>query len=800
MKNKIRYGAAALLFLISLVTLASAFNLPNKSSSLSPRLASLPTTVKSAQHHTTLTFADRVAYQRAIEEVYWRHRIWPKERRDPKPPLDKVMSRAQIEKKVEDYLRKSEALEYYWQQPITAEQLQAEMERIASHTKQPEVLGEIFIALGNDPFVVAECLARTVLARRLVDDLTHHAQDGERATLKSDARTPRAPKDYVRKPEDVMLFREALGVRARPRVAFALYPSIRRISLTAQDEAGRATYLAKAETQMPVTMAALTANYTLPVVSNPSGICTDDTWTPTSITNAPSSRDFHTAVWTGSEMIVWGGFDGNELNTGGRYNPSTDSWTATSTTNTPTAREYHTAVWTGSEMIVWGGLEAFGGYLNTGGRYDPSTDSWTATSTTNAPAARWTHTAVWSGSEMIVWGGYDGSNNVNTGGRYNPSTDGWTVTTTTNAPTARSYHTAIWTGSEMVVWGGANNLATYFNTGGRYNPSTDTWTATSTTNAPSARDSHTAVWTGTGNEMIVWGGGNNGSDFNTGGRYNPGSDTWTATSTTNAPAARDGHTAVWTGSEMVVWGGFVPPRFYLNTGGRYNPSTDSWTATSTTNVPAGREYHTTVWSGSEMIVWGGNGISVFNTGGRYCAGAGNPVPVLTSLSPSSKTVGSAGFTLTVNGSNFVPGATVSWNNSARSTTFVSSVQVTAQILTSDLATAGTVPVIVTNPPPGGGASNSLTFTINNPRPNVTSISPSSATAGGPGFTLTVNGSGFVTTSVVNWNGAARTTTFSSSHQLTAAISAADIATAGTIHVTVTNPGPGGGTSAPKTFT
>jgi len=173
-------------------------------------------------------------------------------------------------------------------------------------------------------------------------------------------------------------------------------------------------------------------------------------------------------------------------------------------------------------------------------------------------------------------------------------------------------------------------------------------------------------------------------------------------------------------------------------------------------------------------------------------------PMLTSLSPSSKTVGSPGFTLTVNGSNFVQGATVSWNNSARSTSFVSSIKVTAQIPATDLVTAGTVPVIVTNP--GSGPSNSLTFTINNPRPNVTSISPSSATAGGPGFTLTVNGSGFIATSVVNWNGSARTTTFSSSTQLTAAISAADIASAGTIHVTVTNPGPGGGTSAPKTFT
>ena len=121
-----------------------------------------------------LTFADRVAYQRAIEEVYWRHRNWPKENANPKPSLDEVMSAQQIQKKVEDYLRNSQALEDYWQRPITPDQLQAEMERIASHTKQPAVLRELFAALGNDPFVIAECLARPVLAERLITELYAH--------------------------------------------------------------------------------------------------------------------------------------------------------------------------------------------------------------------------------------------------------------------------------------------------------------------------------------------------------------------------------------------------------------------------------------------------------------------------------------------------------------------------------------------------------------------------------------------------------------------------------------------------
>ena len=81
------------------------------------------------------------------------------------------MSQAQIEKKVENYLRNSQALENYWQRPLTAEELQAEIDRMAQHTKRPEVLDELFKALGEDPSVIAECLARLVLANRLVTNL-----------------------------------------------------------------------------------------------------------------------------------------------------------------------------------------------------------------------------------------------------------------------------------------------------------------------------------------------------------------------------------------------------------------------------------------------------------------------------------------------------------------------------------------------------------------------------------------------------------------------------------------------------
>jgi N-acetylneuraminic acid mutarotase len=506
-----------------------------------------------------LSFAERVAYQRAIEDVYWRHRIWPNMNPGPKPSLDAVMSQTTIQKKVQDYLRSSELLEQEWQKPIMPEQLQAEMDRMAQHTKQPEVLRELFAALGNDPFVIAECLARPVLSERL-----------QLATV-----------EWRKEPLESQRGNEA---------------------------------------QEPNGMAAATANYTLPAISDQPSGCIDDSWTAITTTNAPEARAFHTAVWTGSEMIVWGGFDNssNPLNTGGRYNPGTDSWMATTTTNAPRARGGHTAVWDGSEMIIWGGSNDKT-FFDTGGRYNPGTDSWTATTTTNAPEARAVHTAVWTGSEMIVWGGDDFLAVFNTGARYNPGTDSWTATTTTNAPTARGGHTAVWTGSEMVVWGGLFGT-NYLNTGGRYNPSTDSWMATTTTNAPTARGVYTAVWTGS--EMIVWGGFDSSSNYvNTGGRYNPGTDSWMATTTTNAPTGRGWPTAVWTGSEMIVWGGWNDETFF-DTGGRYNPSTDSWMATTTTNASTGRYRHTAVWTDSEMIVWGGGDqLGYLNTGGRYCAQA-----------------------------------------------------------------------------------------------------------------------------------------------------------------------------------
>jgi len=181
-----------------------------------------------------------------------------------------------------------------------------------------------------------------------------------------------------------------------------------------------------------------------------SAVTQEPIFSPTSTVGAPSSREEHTAVWTGTEMIVWGGFDFPTFyDTGDRYDPATDTWTPMTTTGAPSLRQYHTAIWTGTEMIVWGGR-----FLDTGGIYDPSTDTWTPTTTIGAPTARNFHTAVWTGTEMLIWGGDTApgpGGETDTGGRYDPSTDTWTSITTTGAPSARKDHTAVWTGTEMTI-------------------------------------------------------------------------------------------------------------------------------------------------------------------------------------------------------------------------------------------------------------------------------------------------------------------------------------------------------------
>ncbi|HEY6073018.1 MAG TPA: DUF4214 domain-containing protein, partial [Anaerolineales bacterium] len=178
----------------------------------------------------------------------------------------------------------------------------------------------------------------------------------------------------------------------------------------------------------------------------------------------------------------------------------------------------------------------------------------------------------------------------------------------------------------------------------------------------------------------------------------------------------------------------------------------------------------------------------------------NPLPALTSISPTTKIAGDAAFVLTVNGSNFNASSVVRFNGSDRVTTLVNSSQVTAQIAAADVITAGQFPITVFNAAPGGGSSNATNLIVNNPVPAINTISPNSMLEGSAAFTLTVDGSHFVNGSVIQWNGADRNTTFVNNSQLTAQISAADVVALGSVAIAVRNPQPGGGLSNSAAFT
>lgn len=685
-----------------------------------------------------LTFEERVKAQEAIERVYYNHRLWPKENPAPKPPFEQLIPAREIRSKVSDALKKSAALDSLWYRPITGEQLQAEMDRMTRESKDPDMLRELFATLGNDPERIAECLARPILVDRLVRDWYYgdarfHTQTRAQAetalreagtTLLSSVpegqglhvlyvvgtevepetgglKTQKGgPIKIPVSNEELNRLKREMPSEGRPSgivdtgEAFAIYRTVRSDEESLEVEGRVVTkqsfnrWWGDEQKKLPLTTPEPGFEYHLPSAGKAeaaSATCLG-TWDPVLLHNSPASRWFHNAVWTGTEMIVWGGnrssggrylpstgswvptsmggdcpsaranaaavWTGTEMvvwggnadsgqifSSGGRYNPTTDTWRPTSTSGgCPSARAYLAAVWTGTRMIVWGGLGADGDpdgrFKNTGGRYDPVADVWTPTSTgANCPVGRYSSTGVWTGSEMIVWGGVASpSGCMNTGGRYNPLTDSWTATSVAGqCPAARSDQTAVWTGTEMIVWGGVLIDGLPNDTGGRYNPSTNSWTATPTGGyCPSARVVHSAAWTGS--EMVIWGGAVVGGAYtNTGARFSPTSNTWTPTSTLGAcPSARYGQSEVWTGSEIIIWGGFDGSWSAIGSGGRYSPQTDSWVPTHPTGtIPNPRVYHYACWTGTELIVWGGVTNGNANTGGRYAPATDSWAPTST---------------------------------------------------------------------------------------------------------------------------------------------------------------------------
>jgi len=306
------------------------------------------------------------------------------------------------------------------------------------------------------------------------------------------------------------------------------------------------------------------------------------------------------SAWTGSELIVWGGYDPREginspgwLN-GAAYNPSTDEWRRLARSPIKDAADGgRSAVWTGEEFIIWGGEDDRARRPDNGAAYNPATDSWR----TLPESPVWSlagHSAVWTGEEMIVWGGVDDTG----GAAYDPRSNRWRAIAadySDSPPQSRFRHAAVWTGEEMIVWGGSDpSSGDAFSDGGAYDPKQETWRTLPEAPLRSS-DSPDAVWTG--REMIVWGGVSQHEGQSSGAAYDPERDSWRTIEPGPITDWFGAPPPVWTGSVMVVLG--------QDRAAAYDPRSDSWTGLAA-SAALERESQTMVWSGEELLVWGGD--------------------------------------------------------------------------------------------------------------------------------------------------------------------------------------------------
>ncbi len=328
-------------------------------------------------------------------------------------------------------------------------------------------------------------------------------------------------------------------------------------------------------------------------------------WVTSAAAGSASARFGHSAVWDGKRLIIWGGrplLGSAYLDTGAAYCADSDQWEAVSTIDAPVPRWGHTAVWTGTEMLIWGG-NAASGPQNTGGQFQPDRQLWRSIPVGDAPSARTDHLAVWTGGQMFIWGGQNVSGLLGDGGFYAPDTGQWSAVTTDGAPAARIGATAVWANNRVLIWGGEGEQG-FLNSGAqlRFDTSTPYWFGLTSDNAPSPRRGHSAIWTG--DKMIVWGGHRAGVPCGDGAAYDPATDSWESLPTTGSPTARFNHAAVWTGQEMLILGGSNGAREFA-TGAAYNPLTGVWRSLSSSGNPLARTEATAIWAGTEVLVFGG---------------------------------------------------------------------------------------------------------------------------------------------------------------------------------------------------
>jgi N-acetylneuraminic acid mutarotase len=351
------------------------------------------------------------------------------------------------------------------------------------------------------------------------------------------------------------------------------------------------------------------------------------------------NRHSASAVWTGREMIVWGGAwrAGNAsiwLDDGAAYDPAADRWRKIA--GSPLAgRSDAFIAWTGSQVLVWGGqrrdsLTGFGDEWTDGALYDPAKNTW-------KPMAKWPLTerygarAVWTGKRLVVWGGASAAAGKDPppladGAAYDPEDDKWTKLP--SAPISGRIAPLAGTrgDSTLVSWGPgevrdgkrvpAADSALYDAGARRWSPAADapeppkeTWCI----------DASECVGVDTGSGVLFAGQGL---------AWDARSNRWSTVAANQfADPLFEGKAQAWTGNRMMFWGGGMlesaadaPPATVTDAGVVYDAAADRWDALPPAPL-APRARATGVWTGREFIVWGGeadyNHRAQFDDGAAY---------------------------------------------------------------------------------------------------------------------------------------------------------------------------------------
>lgn len=249
-----------------------------------------------------------------------------------------------------------------------------------------------------------------------------------------------------------------------------------------------------------------------------------DQWRTVATSGAPTPRTYYSCEWMPEvgKMFVWGGATDYlataPVNTGGLYNPAQNVWTAMAASGAPSARAFPVTAWTGSEILLWGGYYASVGggdnHLTDGARYNPATNTWSPLPISGSPSQRNQVCSLWTGTEWFIWGGArnGGSpfyNTLNDGALFNPTTNTWRPISTIGAPPPRHYGSCAWNGKEVLIWGGYSRIGdhsstgVYLSDGWRYDPAKDQWSQMSLAGLPAVAGC-AGAWAG--DRLLIFGG------------------------------------------------------------------------------------------------------------------------------------------------------------------------------------------------------------------------------------------------------------------------------------------------------